>query len=359
MDLDRVLAQRLHTQGLTTASSDLLDVVRSLVCVQSQDAPLARWSLAQRTDYPGDAAITTALDSGELIRTHILRSTWHYLLPEDLGWLLDLTSPKLLRSMAARHRQLELDDPDVVRREQAGLTSLLSGRNFLTRRQIQTVLDRDDLRGERLGHLLMISELEGLVCSGPLVNGQHSYALVAEWVAPSQAKTRDEAVTELVQRFFVGHGPASIAHLARWTNLTKSEIKAAITDLGSALDSTVLGGDELWHAPTLPDPGSGKGAFLFQLFDEAYLTYPSSNFPRVPDHPSGDQALSVAEAGGGVVISDLLDVGWWKRKDLGRTTRVTLSLAPSLSPRQRSAIEAQAALLAAHTDRTLALADPS
>ncbi len=176
-----------------------------------------------------------------------------------------------------------------------------------------------------------------------------------EWVAAAATKGRDEAVVELVHRFFVGHGPASVAHLARWTNLTKTEIKAAITHLGDRLDSTALDGDELWHDPNLLDPGTGDGAFLFQLFDEAYLTYPSSNFPRVADHPYADQPLSLAEAGGGVVISDLRDVGSWKRKDIGRTTRVTLSLAKSLSERRRVDIEAQAELLAAHTNRALTL----
>ena len=136
---------------------------------------------------------------------------------------------------------------------------------------------------------------------------------------------------------------------------TKNEIKTTITDLGDRLACTVLDGEELWHAPELPDAGSGTGAFLFQLFDEAFLTYPASNFPRVPDNPSGEKPLSVAETGGGVVISDLRDVGWWKRKEVGRTTRVTLALAPSLSRRQRSDIEAQAELLAAHTSRTLDL----
>lgn len=355
-DLDLVLAQRLHTQCLTSSlAQSVTAVVHPLLCVQAQDAPLARWSVAMRMGCPGDEVIRSAIDAGQLIRTHILRSTWHYLLPEDLRWLLELTSPKLLRSMAARHRQLGLDDPHVVRREQAGLHELLGGRNFLTRRELQTVLAREDLRGERLGHLLMIAELEGLICSGPLSNGQHTYALVEEWVGPTAPKVREEALVEFVHRFFVGHGPATVAHLVRWAHLTKTEISAAIAELGERLASTRLDGVDHWHAPHLADPANGEGAFLLQLFDEAYLTYPGSNFPRVPDHPSGDRALSVAEAGGGVVISDLRDVGWWKRKDSSRTTRVTLSLSPSLNPRQRSEIDAQAEALAAHTGRTLDL----
>jgi len=353
--LDRILAQRLSIQGLASSKSSVADIVRTLMCVQSQDAPLARWSLAMRTGFPGDPAITAAIDSGEIIRTHILRPTWHYVLPQDLLWLLDLTSPKVLRSMAARHRQLALEDPHVVRREHDGIAQLLSGGNFLSRRAIQTLLGREDMRGERLGHLLMIAELQGLICSGPLADGQHTYALVEERIDPMPAPDRDSATQELVRRFFIGHGPASVPHLVRWTNLTKTEIRGALSDLGDQLTSTSLKGEELWHAPNLPDPGSGKGAFLLQLFDEAFLTYPGSNFPRVPDHPSGDRPLSVAEAGGGVVISDLRDVGWWKRKESGRATRVTFALAPSLTKRARSDIEAQAEALAAHTNRSLDL----
>lgn len=356
MDLDRVLAHRLAAQGLARETHDAVeDAVRGLLGVQSQDAPLARWSLAMRTGHPVDADVRAAIDSGRVVRTHVLRPTWHYVLAEDLRWLLALTSPKVISAMAARHRQLGLDDAELVRREHALVAGLLSDGSALTRRQLQKTLDRDDLRGERLGHLLMLAELDGLICSGPLADGQHTYALVAERVPPTPARDPDEAARELVLRFFTGHGPASVAHLVRWATLTKREIDATLADLGDALGSTDLDGETLWHAPeTTPDPVT-RGTWLLPVFDEAYLSYPGSNYPRVADHPWGDRGHSFAESGGGVVVSDLRDVGWWKRKEQARTTTVTVGMAPSLGREGRTAVEAQAEALAAFTGRSLDL----
>ena len=156
-------------------------------------------------------------------------------------------------------------------------------------------------------------------------------------------------------RFFTGHGPASIAQLTRWTTLTKREAAAALTDLGDALESTDVDGETHWHAPGAPTDASTTGTWLLPVFDEAYLSYPGSNLPRAPDHPWPDGTHSFSEAGGGVVVSDLRDVGWWKRKDTGRTTRVTLALSPSLEARQRRQVEEQAEALAAFTGRALDL----
>ena len=186
MDLDAVLARRLATQRLSGPAHDTVeDAVGGLLAVQAQDAPLARWSLAMRTGYPTDDVVRSAVDSGSVVRTHVLRPTWHLVLAEDLRWLLALTSPKVVSAMAARTRQLGLDDEAVVRREHDRLADRLRGGQHLTRRE----LARDDLRGERLGHLIMLAELEGLVCSGPLTRGQHTYALVDEWIPPTPART--------------------------------------------------------------------------------------------------------------------------------------------------------------------------
>ncbi len=293
MDQDTLLARRLATQGLSApVFRSPEDAVRSLLCVQSQDAPLARWSLAMRTGQPTDDQVRAAIDDGRIVRTHVLRPTWHYVLAEDLRWLLALTSPKVRSGMTARHRQLGLDDPAVVSGLHDTLAGLLAGGRSLTRRQLQTTLARDDLRGERLGHLLMLAELDGLVCSGPLADGQHTYALVDEWVPSAPVPERDEALRDLVLRYFTGHGPATVAHLMRWATPTKREIATTLDDLGDRVASTEVAGDTFWHPPVPPAAPVEQGTWLLPVFDEAYLSYPGSNYPRQP-RPSvgGPRAL--------------------------------------------------------------------
>ena len=353
--VDRVLAQRLTTQGLTGRPfTTPAEAVRHLLAVQAQDAPLARWSLSLRSGGPDDASVRAAVDDGTLVRTHLLRPTWHYVAVEDLRWLLDLTAPKVLRTMGSRMRVLGLEDPAVVRREVDALLRLLAG-HPLTRRQIVGAVGREDLKGERLGFVIGVAELEGLVCSGPLDRGQHTYALVEERVPPAKPKDREEALRELVLRFFSGHGPASVAHLVRWSTLTKREVVAALDDLGDRLERTDVNGEPHWCVAEPADAAAAGGAFLLPVFDEVYLTYPSSNFPRVPDHPWGERNQSFAESGGGVVVHDRRDVGWWKRTEAGPVTRLTLGIADSIDAAARDKVEAQGHALAAYTGRTLEL----
>lgn len=186
MVVDDVIAHRLRTQRLTSEPcTDPAEVVRLLTCMQAQDAPLARFSIGLRTADCRDTSVRRAIDEGRILRTHILRPTWHFVAPEDLRWILALTSTKVESSMAARHRQMGFDTA-AVDRGLAALERVLGGRRYLTRRQLAPELGDDGSAwtGEQLGHLLMIAELRGLVCSGPLDGDSHTYGLVDELVAP-------------------------------------------------------------------------------------------------------------------------------------------------------------------------------
>lgn len=96
-----IRARRLAAQRLTGPSaSGPEQVVGELLAVQSQDAPLARLGIALRAGCHTDAVVA-AIDAGRLVRTHVLRPTWHYVLATDLPWLLELTSPRVVSGMAS------------------------------------------------------------------------------------------------------------------------------------------------------------------------------------------------------------------------------------------------------------------
>lgn len=350
-----MVAQRLRTQRLTSAPMpEPADVVRLLTCVQAQDAPLARYSVGMRTVDCTDETVRRAVDEGRLLRTHILRPTWHYVAPEDLRWILALTSSKVESSLAARHRQLGLD-AGVLDAAMSVLQDALRGRRHLTRRSLGAELAEagSPWTGEQLGHLLLVAELRGMVCSGPLNGDLHTYGLVDELVPPAPALDRPDAVRRLVARFFAGHGPATVADLVRWTRVTRTEVRAALRDLDGHLEHVTVGGEQLWFDPSTDRPEStSRRAFLLPVFDEAYLSYPRVNLPRAADHPGGSAAHSFAEAGGGVVVLDRRDVGWWKRTNKGRRVEVRLVLAPSVDLSGRDVVGAEASRLAEFTGRT-------
>ncbi len=298
-----------------------------------------------------DDGVRTALDSGRILRTHILRPTWHFVPAEDLRWILDLTSAKVISGLAGRHRQLGLD-ARLIDRVHGRLGDLLGGETFLTRRQIAQQIGQPELDGPPLGHLLMLAELRGLICSGPLQGRHHTYALTAERVPAVESQDRPDGIRELVRRFFSGHGPAAVTDLTRWTRVTQREVKMAIAELGDELASRDVEGTTQWFDPTRRARARHHDhVLLLPTFDEAYLSYTSLNFPRVVDHPRGDKPHSLAEVGGGLVICDLRDVGWWKRRETGGVMEVTVSVGGALSTAHRERIAAAVEDLAAFSGK--------
>ena len=55
--------------------------------------------------------VEKAFDDGAILRTHVLRPTWHFVAPADIRWMLALTGPRVMARMAPYNRQLELDAP--------------------------------------------------------------------------------------------------------------------------------------------------------------------------------------------------------------------------------------------------------
>lgn len=339
-----MLARRLTTQRLTsTPFPDPADAVRLLTCVQAQDGPLARSALGLRARVD-DAGVRAAIDAGRIVRTHILRPTWHFVAPEDLRWILRLTSAKVISAMAARHRQLGIE-AELIDRSEDAVVEALRGTS-MTRAEVGAAFAEWGLpaRGEALGHVLMLAELRGSICSGPLHGAHHSYVLTDEAIPPTPELDRDEAVRALVHRFFAGHGPAAVTDLTRWTTLTQTEIKGALAELADVLEAVELDGRALWFDPSVTARArrAPERAWLLHTFDEVFLSYPTSGFPRAAAHPRGDQPVSFAEAGGGVIICDRTEVGWWRRVVRPGEVVVTVAVASSLDVDQRDAVRAAA-----------------
>jgi hypothetical protein len=348
MDTSRVLAQRLATQRLSSAPLPKAgDVVRLLTCVQSQERDHAFFSLGLRTRKDTYAEVRREFDSGAFLRTHILRPTWHFVAPEDLRWILDLTSPRVLSSMAARHRQLGLDDALRVEHGLQLLTELLQDKTFRTRPELNdefTHRGSPIKPGEQLGHLLLVAELRGLVCSGPLKGVHHSYALVDEVVPPTPSRTREEALVELVRRFVAGHGPTSVKDFTRWATLTVADTKQALAEIGDDLEEVEVDGIPHWFDPTQVRRRSpaAPAAYLFPTYDEAVLTYPQVNFPALPDHPYADHN----DPFWAWVVLDAVNVGLWKRTVRADVVDVEVRLAPGVTKDGRTQVRQAAQRLA-------------
>src|SRR5438552_16930478 len=153
--------QRLWGRGFDTGS----DTVRWLGAVQAQEYRDARWSLAQRTRGAVDADVERAVADGSILRTHVLRPTWHFVLPEDIRWMLELTAPRIRARMAINDRMLELDERTFAKANRIIARALEEG-GHLTRAELSEALARRGVEavGQRLGHVVMHAELDAVIC---------------------------------------------------------------------------------------------------------------------------------------------------------------------------------------------------
>ena len=132
----RVQAQRLVGPPLDSAPA----AVRHLLAVQSQDYPGAKWGLAQRLPASAtDVDLDRQFDAGAIVRTHVLRPTWHFVDPADLRWLLTLTAPRVHQANAYQYRLLELE-PETRRRSRVIIERVLSGGRSMTREALRRAL---------------------------------------------------------------------------------------------------------------------------------------------------------------------------------------------------------------------------
>lgn len=284
--------------------------------MQAQDYGPAKWSIAQRSTDVLDPDVDRAVAEGSIVRTHVLRPTWHFVARDDIRWLLALTGPRVQRSNASRYRELGLDARTLARCETRIARALEKG-GRLTRDEIASALDaaKIDRSGQRLPYILMHLELEAVICSGPRAGKKHTYALFDERVPKGARFDRDKGLVELTRRYLRSHGPATIQDLRWWSSLTVVDIKHALDMLGPEIDNTAVEGLSFWFL--VPDGGrapTARGAHLLQAFDELIVGYTTSRF-------FGDErAVAVRVAWQDrnqprdVVLLNGLVAGLWRRK---------------------------------------------
>jgi len=338
-DIARWRLHNLRLAGAALAAPE--DVVGWLCAVQSQDFGPAKWSLAQRTGGVGDAAVDRAFADGAIVRTHVLRPTWHFVLPTDIRWMLELTAPRVHALNAYYYRQLGLGE-DVFERCNALLADTLQGGVHLTRKQLGATLERAGvaLGGFRLGYLLMNAELRGILCSGAPSGRQQTYALLEERAPAAEPRTRDQALAELTVRYYTSHGPATVKDFGWWSSLTAADIKRGLEMAASGLQHEVVDGVAYWFAGSAPSarPASPT-VHLLQGYDEYIVGYSQSKSVL---NLAGRTLVQDRPVFNGVAILDGQVAGHWKRTLDRGTVAFEVALYEPFDDAQAKALQAAA-----------------
>jgi hypothetical protein len=270
--VQRLYNQHLEGQKFLTAA----EVVGWLGAVQAQEYGLAKWALGLRMENATDDTIEQAFTDGAILRTHVMRPTWHFVTPEDIRWILELTAPRVHAVNAYIYRRLELDEA-LFARSNAAIIKALEGGHHLMRAELGAVLAQigiDTSNGMRLGYIVHYAELERIVCSGPRRGKQHTYALLDERAPQARRLARDEALAGLTLRFFTSHGPARVQDFAWWSGLTVADVKAGLAMLGSQLSHEVIDGQTYWFSPSMPAVNdTSLSAYLLPVYDEYGIAY--------------------------------------------------------------------------------------
>lgn len=315
----RLRNQRLIRPGRATAA----EVVAWFGAVQAQEYAQARWGVGQRGAGLTDAAVEAAFDAGHILRTHVLRPTWHFVAPADIRWMLALTGPRVSATMAPYLRQTGLDEHTLARAQQI-FTQALEGGRFLTRRELADELERHGIaaRGVRLAHVVMRAELDAVICSGPRRGSQFTYALLDERAPRSAPRPREEAVAELMRRYLASHGPATLRDFAWWSGLTMKDGGIGVALLGSAVDRRELDGLTYWYTSTTPIRSARqvRSAHLVPIYDESLIAYRD----RLLSQPLGPRAGATSDIFMNYVLVDGRLAGTWNRTKAGLSCRLEI-----------------------------------
>ena len=334
MDIAR---QRLARTFLLGSSwSTARDVVRALGAVQAQDYEGAKWALSLRTSGVSDDAIEREFAAGDILRTHVLRPTWHFVDPADIRWMLALTGPCVAKRMAPYDRHLHLDDK-VFRRSNSAIAKALRDGACLTRAELKAVLARarvGALDVQRAAHVMMRAELDAVICSGPRRGKQFTYALLDDRVPPVAPLDRDDALLELTRRYFRTRSPATARDFSWWSGLSMADVKRGLDLARHDLEVVTLGGTPYWSAGPLtsrPKPS----AHLLPNYDEFFIGYRDRS--AIGQRLAGVKSVSGGNAGlTHVTVIDGQLVGGWRRTPARDMLRLDLTLATRLSAAEGS-----------------------
>ena len=302
----RLINQQIAGTKFTSAK----EIVAWMGAMQAQDYAMVKWAVGVRLPNSTEKMIEDALNKGEIIRTHVLRPTWHIVSADDLRWMLALTAPHIKAGMKSRQKQLGLTDTILAKSRKVIEKTLRDG-NHSTREELIAVLNKAKINTDenRASHIFVAAELEGLICSGAEKNGKPTFSLLDEWVPATQPLGRDEALASLAKRYFTSHGPATLEDFNWWSGLSLGKSRRALEMVQHELSSEMVDEKTYWFA----DGGfkTKKSKFLLPAFDEFIISYKDRSATLTfEDHK---QAVSNNGMFHPTIVVNGETVGVWKR----------------------------------------------
>lgn len=277
MNTSDLLRIRLHNQLLSIHNlKEPQEIVSYMGAMQSQSLDLAKWAIGVRLENKTVKNIDEALNTGKVIRTHILRPTWHFVSAEDIHWMYDLSNPRL-KPVYQSYAKMRGVDEDFIYSTIPVLVKILEDNKHLTKEEITNVLASqniviDDINV--LNQVIHYAEMEGLVVNGEVRGKQQTFALLEELAPRKETISKEEALERLARRFFTSHAPATIQDFAWWSGLSLTECRQGLEAIKHDFICEKVNGRDFWMKNDLKTPPMDQdSALLLPPFDEFVVSY--------------------------------------------------------------------------------------
>ena len=306
----RLISQKLDK----TSPNSPEEIVQHLGAMQAQDYAMAKWAIGSRCDAT-EREIEEAINSGKIIRTHILRPTWHLVSAEDIYWMLDVSGPQVKRIILAETKKYGCDEKEFDKINSA-IEKILAGNNHLTREEIIQELNvkkfSDDYKLSPV-LIMMYAELDGVVCNGKMKGKKMTYALLEERVPKPKTKlTKEEALAKLAQRYFESRGPATAADFSHWSGFSTTICKSAINAISLQLNNIAIDNQQYWFGKDHPNPDNFRESVHFlAAFDEYLISYKNRESSILLEHqPKAFTKNGIFKP---TIVENGKVIGTWKR----------------------------------------------
>ena len=305
----RLLSQQIAEPTFTKAK----DLVAWMGVMQAQDYNMAKWAVGIRLPKATEQMVEAAIHKGEILRTHLLRPTWHFVSADDIHWMLSLSAGKIKAKVKTRHKQLELTE-SVCKKSNKVIEKALTKNGHLTRKEIVEALKaaKFSVDENRSSHLLLWAELNGLICSGSLKDKEPTYALLNERVPQKKILNKEESLAALADRYFNSHTPATLQDFVWWSGLNITEAKQGLELVKDNFLAERIGDQTYWLPKSFSFPAKKHSAvYLLPSYDEYIISYKDRS--AVISAENAPTAISNNGIFWPVIIINGKAAGVWKR----------------------------------------------
>lgn len=306
---------RLHSQQLINPIFESpKELVAYMGAIQAQEYTMARWAVGIRLKTGNLSTVDEALRKGEILRTHVMRPTWHFIAAEDIRWMLKLSGKRIIAandSYAKGHCQ-DISSETYGRAFRL-LEKLLEGNNHQTKQELEEAFRAEGFETDdrQINRFFTRAEAEGLICSGADKGNKPTYALLEERVPPVKELSKEEALAKLARNYFRSHSPASLNDFIWWSGLTASEAKLALNLIAEELTTGCFADRELFLHNSCQEAEHTDILHLLPSFDEYLISYKDrTDVLDIQHHPKAFNTFGTFHP---VILYKGKIIGNWKK----------------------------------------------